>query len=485
MRALARLSISTRLALWYGLSLLLLLGLVAGFLYGGFHVTLHRDFDAALAAEADRVEAALPSEGLAGGAPAAFVRAAEASPYAVHLLAPSGELLYGNGRLPDVVPHAPGTEGADMDEAGYHTHGDAEPSRTLYESVADARGQTAAWVTVTATESGLHREMHRLGWLLALAVLFGTAVAAASGYGLARRALRPVASLTRAANGIGPAERGARLPTEPGPSDELGDLAGAFNALLARLDGAFERERRFRADAAHELLTPVTAARSEIDVALRRERDPEGYREVLGRLDRHVDRMGGLVSDLLALSRAETSQTPSDETVDLSALAARLAERLAPVADAKGVSLDHDLSPGVVAAADAADVELALENLLDNAVKYTPPGGRVTLRVQRDGGHAVALVADTGVGFSDAERERLFERFYRADAQEVQREVGSGLGLAIAQRLAERQGGRVTADSEGPNRGSTFVLRLPGDGSPSSDASADGRVPVRARPPTT
>ena len=294
-----------------------------------------------------------------------------------------------------------------------------------------------------------------------------------------------MASLTRAANGIGPAERGARLPTEPGPSDELGDLAGAFNALLARLDGAFERERRFRADAAHELLTPVTAARSEIDVALRRERDPEGYREVLGRLDRHVDRMGGLVSDLLALSRAETSQTPSDETVDLSALAARLAERLAPVADAKGVSLDHDLSPGVVAAADAADVELALENLLDNAVKYTPPGGRVTLRVQRDGGHAVALVADTGVGFSDAERERLFERFYRADAQEVQREVGSGLGLAIAQRLAERQGGRVTADSEGPGRGSTFVLRLPGDGSPSSDASADGRVPVRARPPTT
>ena len=461
MRPLARLSISTRLALWYGLSLLLLLGLVAGFLYAGFHLTLHRDFDAALAAEADRVEAVLPSGGMPTAAPAAFVRAAEASPYAVHLLAPSGEIVYGNGRLPAVVPHAPGTDGADTDEAGYHTHGEPDPSRTLYEPIADARGQTAAWVAVTATESGLHREMHRLGWLLALAVLFGTAVAAASGYGLARRALRPVASLTRAANEIGPAERGARLPTEPGPADELGDLAGAFNALLARLDGAFERERRFRADAAHELLTPVTAARSEIDVALRRERDPEGYRAALTTLARHVDRMGGLVSDLLALSRAETGQTPSSGTVDLSVLAERLAERLDPVADAKSVSLDRDLGSGVVAAADAADMELAVGNLLDNAIKYTPPGGRVTLSVRRQDGEALIVVADTGLGFEASERERLFERFYRADAPEVQGEVGSGLGLAIAQRLAERHGGEVTATSDGPGAGSTFALHLP------------------------
>lgn len=456
-----RLSISTRLALWYGLSLLLLLGLVAGFLYAGFHLTLHRDFDAALAAEADRVAAVLPSVGVSNGAPAAFVLAAEASPYAVHLLAPSGELLYDNGRLPRVVPHAPGTGGIDNDGAGYHTHGDSEPSRTLYESATDAQGQTVAWVTVTATESGVHREMHRLGWLLALAVLLGTAVAAASGYGLARRALRPVAALTRAANGIGPAERGARLPTEPGPADELGDLAGAFNALLARLDGAFERERRFRADAAHELLTPVTAARSEIDVALRRDREPEGYRTALGAVARHVDRMGGLVADLLALSRAEAGPTDSGGAVDLGALAGRLADRLAPIAEAKGVALDRDLATGVVASADAADVELALESVLDNAIKYTPTGGRVTLTVRSEGDRATAIVTDTGAGFGEVERERLFERFYRADTPEVQAEAGSGLGLAIAQRLAERHGGRVTAESDGVGQGSTFGLHLP------------------------
>jgi signal transduction histidine kinase len=477
----ARLSISTRLALWYGLSLLLLLGLVAGFLYAGFHLTLHRDFDAALTQEADRVVAALPPAA-SPDVPEAFVRASEASPYAIHLLTPSGRVRYGNGRLPAVVPHVPGTGR----RAVYHEHVDPEPSRTRYEPVPDAQGRTAAWVAVTATESGVHREMHRLGWLLALAVFLGTAVAAASGYGLARRALRPVAALTRAANGIGPAERGARLPTEPGPADELGDLAGAFNALLARLDGAFERERRFRADAAHELLTPVTAARSEIDVALRRDREPEGYRDALTALGRHVDRMGGLVADLLVLSRAETGPVASGGTVDLGALAERLGERSAPVAEAKGIALVQDVAPGVVVVADAADVEVILENLLDNAIKYTPAGGTVTLTVRSDGGDGTVLVADTGVGFGDGERERLFERFYRADTPQVQAEPGSGLGLAIAQRLAERHEGQIAAESPGRGLGSTFVLRLPGGlrSSPST-GSADDPEPTGARPPAT
>lgn len=454
MRPLAHLSISTRLALWYGLSLLLLLGLVAGFLYTGFHVSLHRDFDAALAAEASRVAASLP-EASSPGVPDAFVRAAEASPYAVHLLSPSGEVRYSGRRLGALQPPHPPS-----DKPGYHTHGD-DPQRTRYEPVANRRGRTVAWVAVTAAESGVLREMHRLGWLLALAILLGTAVAAASGYGLARRALRPVAAFTRAANGIGPAERGARLPTGDAPHDELGALAAAFNGMLARLDDGFERERRFRADAAHELLTPVTAARSEIDVALRRDREPEAYRDVLGRLDRHVERMAGLVAGLLALSRAEAEGTlSSGETVDLTALASVLADRAEPVAAAKGVALVRDLPRGVVARGARADAEVALENLLDNAVKYTPRGGTVTVAVRPEGETAVASVSDTGVGFAEADGERLFERFYRADAAAVQQEPGNGLGLAIAQRLAERHGGLVTAASAGSGAGSTFTLHL-------------------------
>lgn len=452
-----RLSISTRLALWYGLSLTLLLGLVVAFLYTGFHLTLHRDFDADLAREAERLAATLSTERGPSlrEAPPGFVSAAEASPHAVRLFSPSGGLRYANGRLPDVSLHVPpGGKG------GYHTHG-GDDVRTRYEPVRDARGTVQAWVAVAGMESGLHREMHRLGWLLVVGVLLGVAAAALSGYGLARRALRPVAALTDAAGRIGPGEHGARLPAEAAPRDELGDLAAAFNALLARLDDAFERERRFRADAAHELLTPVTAARSEVDVALRRDRDGEGYRTALRTIGSHVERMAGLVADLLALSRAETDAPSSTGVVDLGSVASELADRFEPIAAAKGVALVRDLPEGVGAAADASDVALVLENLLDNAVKYTPPGGTVTLTVRADGGAATATVVDTGVGFEAAERDRLFERFHRADAPEVQREVGSGLGLAIAQRLAERLGGTLTAASAGIGRGATFELRLP------------------------
>jgi signal transduction histidine kinase len=443
-----RLPISTRLALWYGLSLTLLLGLVVAFLYTGFHLTLHRDFDADLDREARRVAEAV---GGAADPAAAFRRAAEVSPYGVRLIAPSGSVVAANGRLPDVEVHAP-----DDGAAEPHTHG-PDDVRTRYAPVPG--GGTVA---VAGVESGLHRETHRLGWLLALGVALGVAVAAASGYALARRALRPVAALTEAAGRIGPSERGARLPTGPGPRDELGDLAEAFNGMLARLDAAFERERRFRADAAHELLSPVTAAQSEVEVALRRERDPVAYREALGRVGRHVERMSGLVTGLLALSRAETDDAGGEpEAVDLGALAEAVARRVRPAAEAKGVALVVDAAPGTAAWAAPGDAEVILENLLDNAVKYTPSGGHVTVTVRGGEGEVVVAVADTGVGFDAAEGDRLFERFFRSDAPGVQAERGHGLGLAVAQQLAERNGGRVTAASAGPGTGSAFAVRLP------------------------
>jgi signal transduction histidine kinase len=451
------LSISTRLALWYGLSLTLLLGVVVAFLYTGFHLTLHRDFDADLAREAERLAAALPpGEGTpTGPLPADFVRAAEASPHAVRLLSWGGAVLFANGRLPELSVRPPtGAEG------GFHTHGDGS-IRTRYEPVPTSRGEPSAWIAVAGVESGLHREMHRLGWLLVVGVVLGVLVAALSGYGLARRALRPVAALTDAAGRIGPTQRGARLPTAPGPRDELGDLAAAFNALLARLDDAVERERRFRADAAHELLTPVTAARSEVDVALRRDRDPEAYRIALHAIGGHVDRMAGLITGLLALSRAEAAGIEPAGAADVAEVARDLMDRVSRLARSKGVRLTLEIEEPATASAPRAHVETALVNLVDNAIKYTPSGGRVELSVWAEHGEAVVAVADTGAGFSAAERERLFGRFYRADAPEVRRERGSGLGLAIAQRLAELNGGRITAASAGPGEGSVFELRLP------------------------
>lgn len=447
-----RLAISTRLAIWYGLSLTLLLGLVVAFLYTGFHLTLHRDFDDDLDRESARVAEAVT------GAPdpaEAFRQSAEISPHGIRLLDSNGTTIAANARLPEVEVHSPATD-AEAGAGVLHTHG-PDGVRTRYAPLPGG-----GWVAVMGVESGLHRETHRLGWLLALGVVLGVLIAAASGYALARRALRPVAALTEAAGRIGPSERGARLPTGAEPYDELSDLADAFNGLLARLDAAFDRERRFRADAAHELLSPVTAARSEIDVALRRERDPEAYRVVLGHVGEHVERMAGLVTGLLALSRAEAEASPEEpEAVDLAALAEAVASRARPAAEAGGVTLDVEVKAGAFAWAPQADVDVALENLLDNAVKYTPAGGRVVLAVKREGTQVVLEVRDSGAGFESGDADRLFERFFRSDAPSIQSERGHGLGLAVAQRLVERYGGTISASSDGIGRGSTFIVRLP------------------------
>lgn len=443
-----RVSISTRLALWYGLSLTLLLGLVVTFLYTGFHLTLHRDFDADLDREAARVAQAVSG---APDAQAAFRRAAEVSPHGIRLLGSDGSVVAANARLPGVEVHAPN---AGEDEP--HAHGPGG-IRSRYTALPGG-----GWVAVAGVESGLHRETHRLGWLLAFGVGIGVLIAALSGYALARRALQPVAALTEAAARIGPTERGARLPTGSEPQDELGDLADAFNGLLARLDAAFDRERRFRADAAHELSSPITAAQSEIEVALRRDREAEAYREALSRVAQHVERMAGLVTGLLALTRAEAEEAQGERgAVELGELAESVGSRTRPVAEAKGVVLVVDAEAGVFTLAAKADIEVALENLLDNAVKYTPSGGNVTVSVRSVGSEALIEVADTGAGFGEADRDRLFERFFRSDSPTVQVERGHGLGLAVAERLVARHGGRVTPSSPGEGEGSVFRLMLP------------------------
>ena len=455
-----RLSISTRLALWYGFSVLLLLGLFGTYLYVSFHVGLHRDFAAALEREKTHL---LQTVQQSAASPKRALRLASrpaASNTYVRLLSPEGDVqdrtpnLASRGELEPVPP-------ASAQEKTVARHWGAAHARTLYVPLDQPGGGLAGWLEITRLESQLHRELHRLAWLLTLGGLLAAAVAIAAGYGLARRALRPVSRLTRAARQIQEEGLGRHLPTTEGVRDELTDLAEAFNGMLAQLETSFQRERRFRADAAHELMTPLSAVQSEAEVTLRKRRNQEDYEESIRRILQRSRKMSALVEGLLQLSRAERPPGRlAAEKVSLSRVAKHVLDQIAPRAEAKQLMLSEDIAPNVMVRGDEESIGVMTENLVDNAIKYTPERGEVTVSVSREEGEAVLQVRDTGAGFAPEQANKLFDRFYRL-TENGSNEAGTGLGLPIAQALAAAHGGRISARSEGPDRGSTFEVRLP------------------------
>ncbi|MFN3595712.1 MAG: sensor histidine kinase [Rubricoccaceae bacterium] len=466
------LPISVRLALWYALTLLLLLGAFATFSYAAFSSAVHRSFDRHLEHELHTVEALVrPTPGGAdvealASTDAVALRQRGVSGTYVRVADAAGRVLYASpnfdGQPP--LPLLPPPE--QRMESGVSRVWAGGPARSL---AAPLGGGT--YVEVTGYEWSRHGELRELARMLVLGIVAGVLIALAAGYALARRALRPVAVLTGAAAEL--AARGgapsSRLPAAFGPRDELTALAETFNALLGRLEQSLERERRFTADAAHELMTPVTTLRSEAEVALRRERDPVAYREALARMRDEAAQMGATVQGLLQMARAEALARTAEAETDLSDLVAQRVERLRPQAGARGLTLETALAPGIRVAAEMAPLAEVVDNLLANAVKYTPSGGRVTVRLAHDDGTparrctgaARLTVEDTGIGFDAATGALLFDRFFRADAPTVQAEPGTGLGLAIVRAVVEGYGGAVAAHSDGPGRGARFTVTLP------------------------
>lgn len=462
----SRLSISTRLTIWYGLTLMVLLSLFAFTAYLFFRQGLHEDFDRHLAHERHMLT---PFVRIVDGRPA-FTSLDDLRSVAyqtdgiygtyVRLLSPDGEVLYQSPNLQDhdemsvLLPERPA-------EVSVSRTWENEPMRSHYVPLSGEQGGVAGYLEVSGFEWSVHQELDRLGQALAVGILLSVLLAMGGGQLLARRALRPVSTLTEAARQIQASNLGTRLPSRFGVHDELTVLAETFNEMIDRLDASFQRERRFTSNAAHELLTPLTTIRNGMEIVLRRDRAPEVYREKIRTTLVDVDEMIAKVRGLLQLARVERMGETPHEPVDLSAVVRRHVDRLHERAAAKDVTLDAALDGPVLVRADAVRLGEIVDNLIDNALKYTPSGGRIAVEIHAEGEQAVLAVSDTGVGFTPEEATQLFDRFYRADKPEVQAHAGSGLGLSIVRAIVELYGGTLSAASEGPGRGSRFEVRLP------------------------
>jgi two-component system OmpR family sensor kinase len=278
-----------------------------------------------------------------------------------------------------------------------------------------------------------------------------------SGIGFGLRPLDRVASALR-----------RRRPDalDPLPADDLPQevrpLAEALNELLGRLDHAFAAQRQFVGDAAHELRTPLTALQLQLQ-NLERAPDEAGRAAATEALRAGLRRASRLVEQLLAMARLDPEAPRSEAPVDLLTLVRSVLAEAAPLADAKDVDLGLAFAAEATVPGEQEALRLMLRNLVDNAVRYTPPGGRVDVSLRVAGGAAQIEVADTGPGIPADERERVFDRFYRLPGGDAQ---GSGLGLAIARRVVQRHGGSIALDEGEGGKGLRVTVGLPGAGTP-------------------
>ena len=302
---------------------------------------------------------------------------------------------------------------------------------------------------------------HTFYWIIPVALL----LASAGGYFLARKSLAPVTDMAAQARGMGAARLSERLEVS-NPRDELGTLALSFNELLDRLEKSFEQQRRFVADASHELRTPVAILQGETEVTLSRpDRSPEEYRESLAILRDESHRLAHIIEDLFTLTRADAGEYPLNcRDLYLDELAADVLRRTRSLALAKGLALTSSIQPELPLHADEDLLRRMLLNLLDNAIKYTPAGGMINVDCRLDGNSYVLRVSNTGPGIPAELQSRIFERFFRADKARSRSEGdtgGAGLGLSIARWIAEVHHGRLELTQSSAS-GTAFTAYLPG-----------------------
>jgi heavy metal sensor kinase len=298
-------------------------------------------------------------------------------------------------------------------------------------------------------------------WLIILAAGLPllVIVSVIGGYALIQRALAPVDKITASAERITSHNLSERLPVAK-TADEFERLSTALNLMIARLDDAFQHSRRFMGDASHELRTPLTVMRGELESLTTENLTPE-LQQRLGSALEELERLINIVEGLLALSRLDAGEAQAEWVkFDLAALASATADQMSLLAEDKNITTTCAPAKDVWIEGDRARMKQVVVNLLDNAIKYTPPGGSVGLSVTTRQGKAVLEVADNGIGIPSEALPKVFDRFYRVDDARTREQGGAGLGLSIVKAICAAHHGRVEVFSK-PGQGSRFRVELP------------------------
>ena len=349
------------------------------------------------------------------------------------------------------------------------------PIRSLYYPLERMGLAHARHVLQVAAPLGSRDEILRgLLWLLAGITLTVGLATFAGGWWLGGRMVRPVDEIIDQAETIQAGTLAQRI-TVHADTREYERLTEVLNRLLARLDGAFALQRRFTADASHELRSPLTVLKGEIELALRRDREPGEYRRVLQSNLEEVDRLAHMAEELLTLARSDSGALePRYQAIDVAARIERLIDRLQGDAAAKKVTLEFHGEQRLEAVVDPILLDQLVWNLAENAIKFTPSGGVVDVGVRRLGGNVSVEVRDTGPGMPPDATELVFDRFYRVDsARTANSASGTGLGLSIVRAIADAHGGKASAENL-PKGGALFRVVIPM--SPEAPTSASGHV---------
>ncbi len=458
-------SIRARLTFWSVAALAAILAVFSATAYWNMRQALLRALEHTLEMQADAVADSYdPEEGKFDVLHEGEEEANEALSAWIRIVAADGNLLYETAAMAASGWPFPYARARQLrDRADFFFEDLVSRSGRSYLAVIYPvwRGsQLVAWVQLALPTNQVSDPLERLMVSLLIAAPVALLLAGFTGYWLADRALRPVELIRSRAESISQANLAARVPV-PGRNDELSRLAETFNAMLDRLEAAFRAQRRFIADASHELKTPIAILRARWENEINDETLPPEVRSQLTRDVEELARLNKLVEDLLLLTRADEGKIPlAREPVVLSELLQSLLEDARTLAAAKGQRIHADVTSCGIVQGDRSRLYQLFLNLVDNAVKYSQRGATIRITCEPRGKHVVVAVQDNGPGIPPHDLPRIFDRFYRVDKSRSRELGGSGLGLSICKWIAEAHGGSINIQSE-PGKGTTVEVVLP------------------------